>query len=354
MSLLLHAPRSRCTLLAAVVIASAVVSASGASAVATTTPVIAVGQLSVAPGHTVHVTGAGWPARALVHLEVCGNEAADGTVDCSLSSAIDVATQASGEFSSLLTVAAPPKPCPCVVRATTLAGDAVALRRIEIAGVGTAPVTRRPLPDISDYLAVTAVRFEDRPGWTSWFGAGFSRTLLLTIRNVGPDRVDTAELAITSGRGADPKGFVASPPLGTIERGENVTLRVAVRYDALSFGTYRVKAQISGFGEPIVVRRGTSIYPWALFVSLALVVQLTLLALRNRARRRLLRDEPRVSELRLPVDLAEPAMSMPAPTAPSLGAEIAGAREEWADIVQRSTALRIALPPRTRPHVRSN
>jgi hypothetical protein len=324
------AKRGRVAAFIAVMLAAPSLVATAAAA-SSTEPVIATGQLSAAPGTQVRVTGAGWPARTLVHLEICGNEAANGSVDCSIPTAVDVAASSSGEFFAVLTTAMPPTACPCVVRASMVSGDAIATRRIEITGAPTGPVTRSPLPNLTDYLAISDAHFESAPGWTSWFGASFTRQLVVTVRNSGPDRVDTTEVEVTSGRGEDPTGFVAARRLGAIAKGASKTFRIPVPFDAMSFGNYRVKVRISGFGEPVIARRSTSTYPWALFVSVAVVVQLALLALRNRARRRLVAvDEPIERTTVAAEAIAPPPARTPIP---EMDALITDAREEWTRIL---------------------
>ena len=98
---------------------------------------------SAKPGETVEVGSRGWPAGAQIQAVVCGDLAIGGSNTCYLPGAALGQADDRGRVHLQLTVAAPPRPCPCVVRLTAFSGDAPAQNLpIEVIGheVGTPPV----------------------------------------------------------------------------------------------------------------------------------------------------------------------------------------------------------------------
>lgn len=85
----------------------------------------------------------GWPAGQPVSVTVCGGQAARGSLDCALSAGTLLTPDASGTARGTMRAAAPPAPCPCVVRARAVLGPASATTPAPADIVGSAA----PRPD---------------------------------------------------------------------------------------------------------------------------------------------------------------------------------------------------------------
>ena len=162
-----------------------------------------------------------------------------------------------------------------------------------VLGVTVAPPEQRiDVPSVSRALEVTEADVTGRGPWTSWIGGPSDRTLHLTVRNTGNVAILDPRLVVTVGRGGDPAGIVETPDLGRLEPGESRSIEVPVELDALSFGSYTVLARVGGGAEPVVARTEASTYPWLLIAGAIVLVQLGLLAIRNRVRARVAVPEP--------------------------------------------------------------
>jgi|GEM_PF-2044367 len=264
-----------------------VLGAPGPAAAQTAVPSATLNRSNVSIGDRVLVQGENWPARTIVHIELCGNSAANLSADCDLAGASDAGVGENGYFSMALAIRRPPSDCPCVVRVTDPSAQGQAMVPITIAGVPNNGQGTAPLPDISTMLKVSQVRVRGTFSLAAWFGGASKRTLEFTVANVSSEALRDPPLSITFGKGDNPTGFVAAPHLGDLAPGDLRLVRVPVEIDSLSMGRYTVKGQISGPGQPIVFRTRTSTYPWGLFVIGLIVLQLILLGLRNRLRRHL-------------------------------------------------------------------
>ena len=85
----------------------------GTASAQTSKPTAHVDTDDVAIGQQVLVQGGGWPAGSLVHLKLCGNEAADLSADCDLTSEGEAGVGTDGSFSMTMPITRPPTPCPC-------------------------------------------------------------------------------------------------------------------------------------------------------------------------------------------------------------------------------------------------
>ncbi len=252
-------------------------------------PTVSLDLAGVGFGEYLGVRGENWPPNSVVFVEVCGNDARNGTSDCDQINARALGVSSAGNFGVPLLVGNPPTACPCVVRVTSQSSLAEVTVPVEIRGAPVAGIDDRfevPRPDRR--LAFTEARLEGSGPWTALFGAPPRRTLVFTVVNTGQVRVNNPSITLRVGRGADPSGFVEAPELGTFAPGESRTFRVDVELPVFAIGTYAVEGDIPGFGIPVHFRTETSHIPWLLFLLPVLVlVQIGLLAARNRLRRRL-------------------------------------------------------------------
>jgi hypothetical protein len=240
---------------------------------------------SAVPGTQIFVTGQGFPAHSVVRLAICGNAAARGSVDCDQESSATLAPSDQGSFRIPLPVVAPPAPCPCVVQATSIAIDGPVNVPFIVSGVPTAAVQQLVISEVP--LKVVASRLT---GWgpiTAWFGAAPQRMLVLTLRNPSAESLDIPPFTLTRGGKANADTIVRTVSLGALGAGETQTYRIPVRFDVVSHGQLSVAGEVGVPGRSATFVAGTKAFPWGLVAVLIVVVQLVLLAVRDRARRHL-------------------------------------------------------------------
>jgi hypothetical protein len=242
----------------------------------------------------VVVEGRGFPSQTYnVQVEVCGNQALNGTADCNSPTARTTFTDAAGSFSLDLVVAMPPKPCPCVVVAFAPALSDLVTVPFAVIGAPEAAPAAPPPAFAQKTLKVEGARLEGNRDWQTWFGASTTRDLVFTVYNTGTAPVDDPPLVLTAGKGNNPGGVVTSPRVGHIEPGARRVVRAAVPFEPLSFGRYTVKGRIGNTGAEETFRVHTSTYPWGLFALVIVVLQIILLGMRNVLRRRVAAREAR-------------------------------------------------------------
>lgn len=258
-------------------------------------PVVQPSDTEVTIGQEIDVTGAGWPASTMVRVELCGDAALNGSVDCDQFGGTSVGVRSDGTFGTRLRIGRPSVPCPCVVKASGTTSDAQFLASIRILGFPEAEPSRRvELPEITRLVRVSAAHLEATSDWTTWFGAAPSYRLVVTLRNTGTVALHDVPLSLAWGKGPVPTGFAPAPDVPSLEPGEQTTIEAPVRLDPLAIGGYDVVGRIDGIGAPVEFRAHTSHYPWGLVIVPALVgAQLTLLRVRNRLRDHLRRRDGR-------------------------------------------------------------
>jgi hypothetical protein len=234
-------------------------------------PAVALVPQSVAVGGPVTALGVGWVPDSLVVIELCGNAAIRGSLDCITEQERGVGGD--GSFRVTFTATPPPTPCPCAVAVTALGGDGPGrvVAPLQLAGVPVAPVDdpRPPPPE----LAVTA-RLAGGPPVAAWFGGADERTLVLTIRNVGQVPADL-RLDVALGPGAFPDSEVdTGDPPGTIAPGGIRVLRIPVRFEPLGFGRHVVAGEVAAPGASAAFQVGVDVQPWGLYAVVFLVVLL--------------------------------------------------------------------------------
>lgn len=80
-----------------------------------------------------------------VTISVCGNEARRGSVDCNMYASEGLKLDTDGTSTVIqIPVAAPPAPCPCVIRVSNRTFDEIAIAPITLIGHPTAPVVETP------------------------------------------------------------------------------------------------------------------------------------------------------------------------------------------------------------------
>lgn len=252
---------------------------------------------AIASGATFKVTGSGWEPNTLVQLEVCGAEARSGSSDCAVGQAQIVGTAADGTLRARLAVVVPPSPCPCVVRAFGQTNGQQATTPVIIPGAPeghpgdgdvVAPALRR--------VEVHEVVLRGTDDLATWLGRPAKRTLVFEIENTGDVAVLEATVTLTRGDAANPTGFVPPVRLDALAVGERRTITVPIEFDALAYGDQAVRGTVNGLSAPVTFRVTTSTHPWLLIgIPIVLLLQLVLVLIRNRLRRRL-HPEPLVDD----------------------------------------------------------
>ncbi|MFP3900460.1 MAG: hypothetical protein ACLFXM_06370 [Acidimicrobiia bacterium] len=265
-------------------------------------PVVLVSRRSVDVADTVDVTGGGWQPASLVVLDICGNRAARGSLDCT-GAPIEKGVGADGRFRLSLNVRVPPSPCPCVLVVTGLGGPERAVVPLEIRG--HPEISDEEVDEIAEAeqapagrLVVDDARLEGGGPWSSWFGGSATRTLVVTVRNTG-EAAAGLRVAVSAGRGDDPEGWVPVTDPGRLDAGEERTLHIPVRFDPLGVGSHTVAGEVAGRGTTATFDASTTIHPWGLYglAGATLVLSVVTVGVRLRRRRGRRRDPVPPEEL---------------------------------------------------------
>ena len=233
----------------------------------------------------------GWPAGTLT-VGVCGNGARRGSQDCAVTGDEAVAARGAGPVDVDLVVAAPPVPCPCVVRATSVSGDLVRSAPLTVIGVPSGPALTAGGPAPASRLDVEATISRPPAAWLGASLAAFAgpapRTLTLVLRNNGA--VPLTGLRVVAQVGREGGSGSPLPPIAVpvIAARARVVLRTRADLAAPAVGVYEVHGTIYGLAAPVEFRAGTSNEPWAieLLVPVLLLVAAQRVRRRERARRR--------------------------------------------------------------------
>lgn len=244
--------------------------ATAAEPVVAAEPALAADRTAAKAGDQVLVRVAGWAPGNLL-LEVCGNEAANGSVDCAVGSSVNVPVQPDGTGAAVLPITRPPAPCPCVLRARALVGGAMRAVPLVIHGVASRPPGQPATARQSTRLGITATRWGDAgPGWVALFAGPARHTLRVTVRNTGAAPVRQPRLSVVAGRTGQPTAIVVVPPLGGLEPGQQRTVDIPVTFGAPTWGAYTARVEVSGAAQPVVGYAHTTSYPWVLLIVVSL------------------------------------------------------------------------------------
>ncbi|WP_431982889.1 neocarzinostatin apoprotein domain-containing protein [Streptomyces qinglanensis] len=207
-------------------------------------PRITLSREEAGAGARLTVRGTGWRPDTLLTLLVCGQRAIGGTNACANAEGRAVTTDADGGFRKSIPVAEPPKPCPCVVRASTVTGaHAAANAAFRVAGHPVAPL---PEEGTGGRLSVLAARLEGDSGLLNWFGAPERRKLVLTVGNVGSDRTRDPVFEVGSAHGVLAPEWERQRWRGTIDPGRKARVELTVELAAGAHGAYTVAARRDG------------------------------------------------------------------------------------------------------------
>ncbi|WP_405424872.1 hypothetical protein [Streptomyces erythrochromogenes] len=242
-----------------------------AAAEAEAEPTVALSLQEAAKGTGITVTGTGWRAKTLVMLLVCGQNMIGGTNSCANADGAAVSVAEDGRFTAQLPVAAPPKPCPCVVNVTSVNGDrstvAVPLK------ITDHPVAELPAASGTGRLAMlTGVRLEGEDGVLTWFGAPPARKFKVTVGNLGTAPVKDPVFQLGTAHGVFAPLWEEARWKGTVPPGGKAEVALDVTLPAGAHGDYTISLK---YGETVVAAQPWGVarpYGVLLFWGLLLVV----------------------------------------------------------------------------------
>jgi hypothetical protein len=254
---------------------------------ATSSAAISVQPDSGAPGITVTVKGTNFPPSTDVQVQICGNQALDGSGDCDLTTSQEASTTPKGLIQLQLAVTTPPKPCPCVVMALDFSLSITPTTPFDVIG---APVVAPSTTKLHSLQLVSASLQGDGP-WTSWFGAPPQRELIVTVRNPNPTPYAFPPLVLSVGQSRDTTTREAtSQRLATIPPLKTQTYEIPVSFPAVSVGEHQVIGVLGNPGFSTHFEVKTWLFPWGLAVVVLIVLEIIALlitrAFRERRRRR--------------------------------------------------------------------
>ncbi|PNG21570.1 hypothetical protein [Streptomyces cahuitamycinicus] len=217
-------------------------------------PVVELSASQAGTGGSVTVSGSGWRPRALLTLLVCGQAEPErgvtgGTNSCANADGRAVTTDAEGRFRRELPVVEPPVPCPCVVHVATVTGagagaGAEADAALQVAGHAVEPLPADAAGGRLSLLADTRLRGSG--GLLTWFGSPPSRTLVVTVGNVGTSPVRDPVFQVGTSHGVFAPEWQDQRWRGTIRPGGKARIELPVELGAGAHGDYTVSLKYGG------------------------------------------------------------------------------------------------------------
>ena len=286
--------RSLLALATAVCVALCISMPAGAQA-ETTGPSVALDRYEMAPTERVVLTLDGFVAGSVI-ISVCGNDARRGSSDCNMVESEGLRlNREGGETISSIPVAAPPVPCPCIIRVSTTGNDEVAVAAITLIGHPVAPVVGAP--SLTDALAVSVSASATPDGLGGWVRStlGGAATYEVTVKVRNRSTVSLERVAVSGSAGRDAENVLTTLELtdpGEIAPGQTWTEVVQAELPAPVYGSVEWRVDVSGVGPTVAATDSTRHTPVLLAVLVVvLLVDLALLGWRLVARRRRRKEE---------------------------------------------------------------
>lgn len=255
----------------------------------TSGPAVALDRTVVADGEQVVLTIDGFDTLH-VTISVCGNEARRGSADCNMSASEGLKLDTDGTSTVVqIPVAAPPAPCPCVVRVSSRTNDEIAIAPITLTGhpiervVGAEGLDDPLVVSISAHAASAGVLASAR---TSLGGAA-TYDVVVTVRNRSTVPLSNVAVAGSAARADDQLTVLELDDPGAIAPGQTWQQVVSADVPAPSIGSIEWKVTVSGAGPTVTAIETTRQRP-VLLITLAmlLVIDVSVLAIRGTVRRR--------------------------------------------------------------------
>ncbi len=214
-------------------------------------PTVKVSASEAGTGGSVVVTGAGWQPKVLLMMLICGRAEPSrgvigGTNSCANADARAVTTDTNGGFSKSLPVVGPPVPCPCVVHVATVTGasQAAADAVFMVAGHAVEPLPRQV--GAGRLSVLTDPRLHGSSGVLTWFGAPPTRTLAITVGNLGLATVKDPVFQIGTAHGVFAPQWEEQQWRGSIRPGAKARVELPVALAGGAHGDYTVSVRYGG------------------------------------------------------------------------------------------------------------
>jgi hypothetical protein len=267
--------RAACALVVAVVCAFGVfpqpVSAEG-------TPRVELAPTVVTLGEWVTVTGSDWEPGSSVQVQFCGASAVNLSADCVPATTVTGSVGPDGTFTAKVMVTAPPRSCPCVIMITQPQSQAARTYPLS--------VTDLPTSGTGQLIGVADLQVEahvvTRKSVTAFFGSPAPRVLVVDVTNPGTQPVNNAVVTASMEDGTTIDARTAEQ----IDPGATVSVRMPFELPPLSRGHVSVTGAVTTGGASVPFATGTSTTPWGILLVALVLLQLVLLAIRNRVRAR--------------------------------------------------------------------
>lgn len=276
-------------LLVCLAMAGAVTLATPAWAQAGTSgPVVRVDRSQAAPGEDVRVTLEGFAARS-VTLTVCGNQARRGSTDCDMTGSTSRGIRPDGTAIAVLRITSPPVPCPCIIRASSMGNDQVAVIPIDVVGHPVSPVVGGPSFEQAMALSVTANPASEGAVGALRSSLGGATWYEVRVQVTNRSTTPVGDLRLTGSAGRDGSSQLVELDLsdpGDLAPGQTWEEVVRARLPAFAHGDVVWSATLFGSGPSITASETTSTMPLALFLLGAVFVADVLLILVRTIRRR--------------------------------------------------------------------
>ena len=236
-------------------------------------------------GEKMTVRGSGWPTGK-VSVQICGNNAVNGTADCDGPGTRSFGIGSNGAFAGRVVVGPPPAPCPCVVYvASNFAAQGV-----------TIPITIKDhpiqdgIPTVDPNAGLTTLSltssFVRGDWWRDALGISPTRIMTVTITNTGGRPSGAGVVDFTVGKESPPTGFAASISFESIDPGESTSVAAKFAVDSFAYGTYNLLARVTSPAAGGDITEQTSTFPGYLLVGLIAIVLVVDLVWMARVRKR--------------------------------------------------------------------
>ena len=251
-------------------------------------PTVALDRYELTPGELVSLTIDGFQTD-FVTMTFCGNDGRRGSVDCNMQASLAREINPDGAPTlSDIRVAAPPAPCPCIIRVSSQDNQEIAVASVTIVGHPVGPVVQAPTSSqpLTVAIAAEAARQGFRDELRSSLGGATTWEVTVQVKNQGTFTIDNVGVSSTVTRlRYDDVRTIDIPSAGQLEAGETWEQVIQVDMPALTFGEVEWAATASGAGPSVSATDSTSSRPFLLIVlAIVLIVDLLVLTVRLIAR----------------------------------------------------------------------
>lgn len=253
-------------------------------------PIVALNRYSVNVDEVVTVTVAGFQSR-VVTISICGNKGLRGSTDCNVQGSEGLGLDGDGTAKlARMPAAAPPVPCPCIVRVASTGTAEVATADITLVGHPTGELVQ-PEGFTLEPLDVTLDVERASSGFMGSLssGLGGATTYDVTVRVTNPSEVAVERVSVSGSVGRSEGDVMRSLQLGapgSIGPGETWEGTTTAELPAPVYGGARWSVDVANAGLTVTAKESTSHTPILLFLAVLVLaadlIWLTIRAIRRR------------------------------------------------------------------------